>query len=333
MATVSSMVRRTGRRPILSICLLTAAALVAHAVSTSAFAAPAPRIDRHGSATSAATGGWLTQPPWSADAEPELRVPRASAAMVQTVAKTLTYAFEAVSLTAILRAITRSVFLPSHIKAQEKKEFDGRRFWTVINVINHAIYAILFVIRSLFYTGAGSHDRAFFYESYFLGYLCGPSFFLPTLLGWNNNAYHQPTVLKWVASINGGAGNAFPAWVNAVIGNPSAMFYYQIAEGIFHFMIVFGGLRSFFKKSWGKEGDADLKLFRWGLWLEIILMDISYVTAYSCLPGLSCPGHWGLTTIMMLIHHVNVLPDVVCAWYEWKASRDVVQKQPALQAA
>merc|ERR1712203_1309104 len=104
------------------------------------------------------------------------------------------------------------------------------------------------------------------------------------------------------------------------------MYYYQIAEGTFHFMIVLGGLRSFFSARWPPlEGAFDLRLFRWGLWLEIVVMDITYGIAYTYLPALACPGHWGLTTIMMVIHHLNVLPDFVCAWHEWKASKEMAK--------
>mmetsp|Transcript_5507 Transcript_5507/g.7041 ORF Transcript_5507/g.7041 Transcript_5507/m.7041 type:complete len:110 (-) Transcript_5507:473-802(-) len=100
------------------------------------------------------------------------------------------------------------------------------------------------------------------------------------------------------------------------------MYYYQIAEGIFHCMIVLGGMRVFIKKAWPPmDGDASLRLFRWGLWLEIVVMDIAYVTAFTYMPALSVPGHWGLTTIMMVVHHLNVMPDLMCAWHEWKAAK------------
>jgi len=62
-------------------------------------------------------------------------------------------------------------------------------------------------------------------------------------------------------------------------------------------------------------------------------MDIAYVLAYSCLPLASCPGHWGLTTIMMLIHHINVVPDVMCAWHEWKADQAARKESRQLQPA
>lgn len=206
---------------------------------------------------------------------------------------------------------------------KEKSSWDSRRLWTALNVGNHGIYAALFIIRSLFYTGVGSHDRPFYFESYFLGWLCGPSYLLPTMLGWDNNQYNRVPVLNWVTSMNSGAGGAFPSWISACISSPLFMYFYQIAEGTFHLMIVFGGLRAFRNKTWPppKGGDKQLSLFRWGLWLEILVMDIAYVVAYSCLPMMSLPGHWGLTTIMMLIHHVNVLPDLVCAWQEYKADR------------
>jgi len=208
---------------------------------------------------------------------------------------------------------------------EEEGSWDGRRFWMGLNVGNHAIYAALFVIRSIFYPGGGGSDRPFFYESYFLGWLCGPSFGLPTVLGWPNHQYNQPMVLKWMKAINAPSSTAYPAFITKCIGDPSFMYFYQIAEGIFHLMIVFGGLRLAFgkgSKTWPpSERSKELRLFRWGLWLELVIMDISYVTAFSCLPFLSVPGHFGLTTIMMLIHHVNVLPDVMCGWYEWRAAK------------
>jgi len=289
---------------------------------------------RTGAATGTLTGAM--QAPWRA-AEPELKVPRASAS-AQAIVKGATYAFEAISVLAIARSILRSLNLPASIKQEEAKKWDGRRVWTMLNVGNHGIYALLFVIRQLCYTGVGGGDRPFYFESYFLGYLCGPQAFLPRLLGWDNGMYNQPAVLKWMTAVNAGTSSAggFPNWIQVFIANPTFMYWYQIAEGTFHIMIVLGGLRAFFGKTWPpkKEGDSSQTLFRWGLWLEIIVMDITYVSAYSCLPFLACPGHLGLTTIMMLIHHVNVLPDIMCAWHEWKADRQVAKKsQPALAAA
>jgi hypothetical protein len=203
-----------------------------------------------------------------------------------------------------------------------KGKFDWRRVWTALNVGNHAIYAVLFIIRSFFYTGAGSSDRPFYYESFFLGWLCGPAAFLPTLLGWDNNRYNQPTVLTWMKAVNSASSTAYPQWITVFISDPRFMYFYQIAEGIFHCMIVLGGLRAFSRTSWPPREDSKaLRTFRWGLLLELVVMDITYVTAFSCLPMLQVPGHYGLTTIMMLIHHVNVLPDIVCGWYEWKAMR------------
>jgi len=179
----------------------------------------------------------------------------------------------------------------------------------------------LFIIRSFFYTGVGGNDRPFYFESYFLGWLCGPSVMLPTWLGWDNNMYNQPAVLAWVTKMNSASSGAFPAWIANCVGSPAFMYLYQIAEGTFHCMIVAGGLRAFFNRTWPPKKDSAMALYRWGLWLELIVMDIAYVTAYSYLPFLSVPGHWGLTTIMMIIHHLNVLPDIASAWYEWKASK------------
>jgi len=259
---------------------------------------------------------------------PDSRVPRATAA---TVAKIATYTFEAVSLAALAYWAVRRWLLPA--VPEKEKVWDDRRFWTAINVGNHGIYAILFVIRSTFYADLGGNDRPFYYESYFLGYLCGPAAVLPILLGWDNKQYNQSAVLKWMTTMNAAGSTAFPSWITACISSPLFMYVYQIAEGTFHFMIVIGGLRAFFQKAWPpKEGDKSLSLFRWGLWLEILLMDITYVIAHTCLPMLSCPGHWGLTTIMMVIHHLNVLPDIVCACHEWTPSRSA-SKQAVLRTA
>jgi len=224
----------------------------------------------------------------------------------------------ALALAGLVRLGVNKVF-PS---SDSSEKVDGRRFWMRLNVANHAIYAVLFLIRSFCYTNVGGTDRPFFYESYFLGWLCGPSFFLPKLLGWPNGQYNQPMVLEWMKAINSPKSTAYPAMITKCIGDPNFMYFYQIAEGIFHLMIVFGGLKFFMKKNWPpKEGGRELRLFRWGLWLELLIMDITYVTAFSCLPLLSVPGHLGLTTIMMLIHHVNVLPDVMCGFYEWRAMK------------
>lgn len=205
--------------------------------------------------------------------------------------------------------------------AAGKASWDARRTWTALNVANHGIYAALFIIRSFFYTGVGGTDRPFYFESFFLGWLCGPSFMLPTWLGWDNNMYNQPAVLAWVTKMNSASSGAFPAWIANCVGSPAFMYLYQIAEGTFHLMIVAGGLRAFFHRTWPPKKDSAMRLYRWGLWLELIVMDIAYVTAYSYLPFLSVPGHWGLTSIMMIIHHLNVVPDVASAWYEWKASK------------
>lgn len=225
----------------------------------------------------------------------------------------------ALAVAGLVRLAANKVFGTS----ESSDPWPARRFWMGLNVGNHAIYAVLFVFRSLFYTGAGGSDRPFFFESYFLGWLSGPSFFLPKLMGWPGGEYNQAMVLVWMKKVNATGSGAYPAWIAPYIGSPAFMYYYQIAEGIFHLMIVFGGLRLAFKKgAWPpKERSTELRLFRSGLLLELLIMDIPYVIAFSCLPFLTCPGHRGLTTLMMLIHHVNVLPDLMCGFYEWRARR------------
>lgn len=198
--------------------------------------------------------------------------------------------------------------------------WDPRRWWMAMNVYNHGIYAVIFIIRTLFYNSSGGNDRAFYYESYFLVFLCGPSWFMPTLLGWDNNRYDQATTLTWLAEVNSPTSTAYPEFITPFTGSPNFMFYYQLAEGIFHIMIVCGGLCALRDSTWPpRDSGASVRLFSCGLWLEIIIMDILYVIAFSCIALLSVPGHWGLTTYMMLLHHIGVLPDIMCAWHEQRA--------------
>jgi hypothetical protein len=305
------------RRPgLAAVLIIIGFALLQDDVEQLQFAAPATRTPKQ--QVSSKLGG-LTQQSQQRfargrpDARPQGNVPLRS--LASTVAP-----IGQIGVAAFLFASIRN-----RLRNAGGEKWDARRKWTAGNVINHGIYAALFIIRTFFYTDVGGNDRPFYYESHFLGWLCGPSWFLPKILGWTNGQYSQPVVLKWMAKINGADSGAYPAWIAPYAGSPDFMFYYQIAEGTFHFMIVLGGLRSLtkvFGKQWPpKEGDNDLKLFRYGLWLEIIFMDITYVTGFSCLPFLQVPGHFGLTFIMMLIHHLNVVPDIACAWYEWKASR------------
>lgn len=308
-------------RPLLPVALLLAFLVACFHTLGPSFSAPLPQNPVGKKMQGRLTGALL--PAFPGDSYANVRVPQHPALAVASATvmllDTAWIGCAAASMFGMFKAWKRKA---TDI-LQDKSSWDNRRLWTAVNVGNHGIYAILFIIRSFFYTGLGSHDRPFFYESYFLGWLCGPSWFLPTLLGWDNNQYNRLPVLHWVTKMNSGAGGAFPTWVSACISSPMFMYIYQIMEGTFHLMIVFGGLRAFRKKSWPppKQGDRQLSLFRWGLWLELLVMDIAYVVAYSCLPMMSLPGHWGLTTIMMLIHHINVLPDLVCAWHEWKADR------------
>jgi len=316
------------RRPVISLCLLTSAAFLLQSIL------PGFTVPQHFEAAQAtdATHGWLTrqlQPQGPAESSPH-RVARASASLASGLAHTVV----PFSIYAAMAKCWRSL-MRAPVRAEEKGIWDQRRIWTALNVGNHGIYAILFLMRSFLYTGVGGNDRPFFFESYFLGWLCGPSWLMPNLLGWDNGMYNQPAVLKWVTGINSAQSTVFPAVVAKCVGSPLFMYFYQIAEGTFHLMICAGGLRALFNSSWPpkKEGDSMQRLYRWGLWLEIIVMDVAYVLAYSCLPLASCPGHWGLTTIMMLIHHLNVVPDVMSAWHEWKADQAAKQASRQLQTA
>lgn len=323
------MVRSMPRRPATSLCLLWASAVLfsQSLLPTNFTVAPSLEVTR----ATDAMHGWLTRPLQPAQGLADTsrsRVPRASLAsgLAHTMVPFSIYAAMWRGLQSLLRAPART---------EEKGAWDRRRIWTVLNVGNHGIYALLFLIRSLCYTGVGGNDRPFFFESFFLGWLCGPSWLMPSMLGWDNAMYNQPAVLKWVTGINSAQSTVFPDLIAKFVGSPAFMYFYQIAEGTFHLMICAGGLRAFFDSSWPpkKGGDSMQRLYRWGLWLEILVMDVAYVAAYSCLPMASCPGHWGLTTIMMLIHHVNVVPDIMCAWYEWKADQAAKEESRKLQRA
>lgn len=229
-------------------------------------------------------------------------------------------------LAATVVAAAHSWLMPAACDMDMWRSSERRRFWTALSVGSHATYALLFIIRSFCYGGIGVPDRPFYYESLFLGWLCGPSSFLPRLLGWDHGHYNQPEVLSWMAALSAPASATQAPRAACFVGNPVFMYLYQNPILIPHLMIVFGGKRAFRRDAWPPtEGEWLLKMFRWGLWLELLGMDIAYVLAYSCLPFLSVPGHWGLTTMMMLLHHVTVLPDVVCVWHESKAARASVK--------
>ena len=92
------------------------------------------------------------------------------------------------------------------------------------------------------------------------------------------------------------------------------MYFYQIVEGIFHLMIVVGSLWLLFTRR------RLLPLYRTGLWLEIIWMDVrTFTPTRSSRCGRSVPGFPGLAVLMMALHHLTVLPDLVSAYLEWRA--------------
>ena len=195
--------------------------------------------------------------------------------------------------------------------------------WIAINAFNHAIYAILFLIRSFFYAGVGDGDRPFYFESYLLEALLPPP--LCAALGWAGPP-DRLQILAFVKSCNADAeaGLATYGWpIGAAVSNHTFMYFYQIVEGIFHLMLVVGSLWLLFPATPSKSPRAwrFLTLYKLGLWLEIIWMDIPYTYAYTLVAlRRSVPGFPGLAVLMMVLHHLTVLPDLVSAYLEWRAS-------------
>ena len=195
--------------------------------------------------------------------------------------------------------------------------------WMVINAFNHAIYAILFLIRSFFYAGVSDGDRPFYFESYLLEALLPPP--LCAALGWAGPP-DRLQILAFVKSCNADAeaGLATYGWpIGAAVSNHTFMYFYQIVEGIFHLMLVVGSLWLLFPATPSKSPRAwrFLTLYKLGLWLEIIWMDIPYTYAYTLVAlRRSVPGFPGLAVLMMVLHHLTVLPDIVSAYLEWRAS-------------
>ena len=61
-----------------------------------------------------------------------------------------------------------------------------------------------------------------------------------------------------------------------------------------------------------------LTLYKAGLRLEIVWMDIPYTYAYTLVAlRRSVPGFPGLAVLMMVLHHLTVLPDLVSAYFEF----------------
>ena len=195
--------------------------------------------------------------------------------------------------------------------------------WIAINAFNHAIYAVLFLVRSFFYAGVGDGDRPFYFESYLLEALLPPP--LCAALGWAGPP-DRLQILSFVKACNADAeaGLATYGWpIGAAVSNHTFMYFYQIVEGIFHLMLVVGSLWLLFPATPSKSPRAwrFLTLYKLGLWLEIIWMDIPYTYAYTLVAlRRSVPGFPGLAVLMMVLHHLTVLPDIVSAYLEWRAS-------------
>ena len=115
---------------------------------------------------------------------------------------------------------------------------------------------------------------------------------------------------------NAEAGLATYGWpIGVAVSNHTFMYFYQIVEGIFHLMIVVGSVWLLSPRR------RLLTLYKLGLWLEIIWMDIPYTYAYTLVAlRRSVPGFPGLAVLMMVLHHLTVLPDIVSAYLEWRAS-------------
>ena len=179
------------------------------------------------------------------------------------------------------------------------------------NAINHSIYAILFVIRSIVYTGYGTNDRAFYYESYLLKWLIPPG--VATICGWEKG-YNQQVMLDFMEKTSGDP--YIYGWMSFCISSPICMYWYQLMEGIFHIMIVIGSLSIFYQS---KYNSSLYKLYLVGLWLEIIIMDFPYTMAYTYLALFAgeINGYPGLIVWCMIIHHLGVLPDLISAKLEW----------------
>ena len=187
--------------------------------------------------------------------------------------------------------------------------------WLAINAFNHAIYAVLFLVRSFFYAGVGDGDRPFYFESYLLEALLPPP--LCAALGWAGPP-NRLQILSFVKACNANAeaGLATYGWpIGVAVSNHTFMYFYQIVEGIFHLMIVVGSVWLLSPRR------RLLTLYKLGLWLEIIWMDIPYTYAYTLVAlRRSVPGFPGLAVLMMVLHHLTVLPDIVSAYLEWRAS-------------
>ena len=177
-----------------------------------------------------------------------------------------------------------------------------------------------FLIRSFFYAGVGDGDRPFYFESYLLEALLPPP--LCAALGWAGPP-DRLQILAFVKSCNADAeaGLATYGWpIGAAVSNHTFMYFYQIVEGIFHLMLVVGSLWLLFPATPSKSPRAwrFLTLYKLGLWLEIIWMDIPYTYAYTLVAlRRSVPGFPGLAVLMMVLHHLTVLPDLVSAYFEF----------------
>jgi hypothetical protein len=206
---------------------------------------------------------------------------------------------------------------------------DARTLWTALNGLNHLVYALLFVVRSVLLPDPGGGERPFFFESRLIGWLVPPG--AAGLLGWQK-PYKPDALLSFIATINGdeALGSAvYGSLIGSYVADPNFMFWYQVAEGTFHLMICAGALRL----AWpGREGGAAAAkpslvpaflatLYRAGLALEIVLMDLTYTFAFSWMWATNgVPGYPGLMTFVVGLHHLTVLPDFVSAALELRAA-------------
>lgn len=147
----------------------------------------------------------------------------------------------------------------------------------VLNIFNHIPYLCLFIIRSFQYPEYGDGERSFYFEKYFL------------YLFFNNKK-----VDKYVEFIKR---------YNNILTKPYIMYYYQIFEGLFHFLIVFGGIQYLLFNTYN--------IFNIGILLEFYLMDILYFIIFTII-NISAPKNIRfISWVSTLIHHLTIVPNLL----------------------
>ena len=160
----------------------------------------------------------------------------------------------------------------------------------LLNAINHFPYLVLFLIRSILYKGYGEGDRPFYYEKKLVWLL------------FHKFPFYNESHMNKITNESIILCNYY---------SPKCWYYYQIMEGIFHHMIVFGYLGYFIGNNIG------IKIFEIGILLEIIIMDIPYVLGFILL---SLRINNKLGYIVCNLHHFTVLPNIIWLIY-WKNNK------------